>query len=780
LAAIILAAGATLAPVAQAVSTAAAVGPCGDPAQRPWCDTSLGPDQRAALLLNAMTVSERIELLGGDIVTGGPVGQSHTGASFAVPRLGIPAVYYTDGPVGPRQGSATAMPVPIALAATFDPTAANQYGAEVGAEARAKGNDVVFGPTVNMMRVPQGGRSYEAYGEDPYLVERTTVGWIEGAQSQGVIADVKHFAGNNQEGLGGLAPVSSFVGGRQFSNDVIDERTLREVYLPQFEAAVKEAGVGTVMCAYNQVAGQYSCENQHLLTQVLRQEWGFKGYVLADYGAAHNTAASITNGLDFDPWPAVAYSPNAIQAALTAGLITEAQVDAHVLALLRTQLAFGVFDRPKYPNDDSLIDKPAHATLAQRIEESAITLLQNRGSLLPLSASLHRVAVVGPYGDRFITGGGSGQITPFAVTTALQGIKSRVGPAVNVTFDDGSNTTQAAADAAAADVAVVVVGDVDTEGQDKSCIDMNCPNDAENALPFACSASCPPNGTNEDGLVSAVAAANPRTVVVMETSGPVLTPWRDQVPAIVEAWYPGEQGGTAIARVLFGDVDPGGRLPATFPVSSSDPPTAGDPARYPGLGETVNYSEGVFIGYRWYDANQIQPAFAFGGGLSYTTFDYSGLQVTGGGAGGAVATVSAQVTNTGNRAGTAVPELYLHLPPPSTSVPQPPRQLRGYSKLSLAPGQSAQVSFPLFDRGFSYWDVGSNSWKVAPGCYEVMVGASSRSLPLMAVISRGGADCGTGSVVIPEAPSAILLPILGIAAVVLVLMWRGRRARVSV
>jgi beta-glucosidase len=702
-----------------------------------------------------MTSAEKIQLMGGDTVTGGPVGQSHTGASFGIAHLGIPPVYYSDGPVGPRQGSATAMPVPIALGATFDPSLAAAYGAEIANEVKFKGNDVVFAPTVNMMRVPQSGRTYEAFGEDPYLTTRTTVPWIEGAQGQGVIANVKHFAANNQEGLGGIPPITAVVGGRHFTNDVIDERTLREVYLPQFEAAVKEAHVGSVMCAYPQLAGQYDCENTHLLQQVLKGEWGFNGFVLADYAAAHNGVASATNGLDFEPWPALAYSPTVLTAGQTAGQITQAQIDEHVFRILRTEFAFGVFDRPKYPNNDNLIDKAGHAALAQQVEESAITLLKNQGGLLPLNAAgLKKVAVIGPYANKFITGGGSGQVTPFASTTALQGITTRLGGGVTVTTDDGSNSTTSATNAAAADVAIVVVGDVDTEGQDKACVGLNCANDAENAAAFACSSSCPPNGLNEDGLVSAVAAANSKTIVVLETSGPVLTPWRDQVPSIVEAWYPGESGGTAIARMLFGDVDPGGRLPATFPVNATDTPTGNDLARYPGLANNVAYTEGVFIGYRWYDANNITPAFVFGDGLSYTTFSYHDLGLSAGGAGGAIATVTATVTNTGARTGTAVPELYMHLPPPSASVPQPPRQLRGYSKVSLGPGQSATVSFPLVDRGFAYWDVGSNSWKVAPGCYQVMAGNSSRSLPLNGVISRGGATCGPGALVIEPAASS--------------------------
>jgi beta-glucosidase len=745
----VLASSATL---VQPPHAALAATPCGDPLARPWCNTSLTPDQRASLLVAAMTPAERVQILGGDTQTGGPVNSPHTGASFGFPNLGIPPVYYSDGPVGPRQGKATAMPIPMALAATFDTTQAYAYGSVVANEVRAKGNDVVFAPTVNVMRTPQGGRTYEAYGEDPYVVTRTAVNWIEAAQAQGVLADVKHYAGNNQEGLGGVPPIGSLYGGRSFSNDVVDERTLREIYLPQFEAAVKEAHSATVMCAYNEVNGKYACENDHLLTDILRKEWGFQGYVLADYAAAHNPVNNVTAGLDFEPWPAVSYSPAALNAALTAGLITQAQIDQHVFTMLRTLFAFGVFDRPKYLNDDAQINKPAHAATAQSIEESAITLLKNSNHLLPLNASsLKTIAVIGPYADKFMTGGGSGQVTPFAFKTVLTGIRERVGPGVTVTYNDGSDSTAAAALAKAADVAIVVVGDVQTEGQDKSCVDLNCPNDSDNSAAISC---CMPNGTNEDGLVSAVAAANPKTIAVLETGGPVLTPFRDQVGALLEAWFPGEQGGPAVARVLFGDTDPGGRLPATFPQNAADIPTATQ-AQYPGIANQVQYSEGVLVGYRWYDAKGITPAFAFGSGLSYTTFQYSGLSVHRGGvAAGTVATVTATVTNTGSRTGVAVPQLYLDLPSPSATVVQPPRQLRGYSKLDLAPGQSATVTFPLDDRAFSYWDVTSNGWRVAPGCYGVQVGASSRDLPLNGLASRGAATCAAGAVALDSAAPA--------------------------
>jgi len=721
-------------------SVARAAGRCGDVAQRPWCNTLLSPDRRADLLLATLTEDERISLLGGDDVTGvlGVDPNDHTGVGDGVARVGLPSVNYTDGPVGPRQGAATAMPVPLALAATWDPALAHAHGAVVAREARDKGTDVVFGPTVNIMRTPLGGRTYEAYGEDPWLVSRMTVGWIGGAQSQGVIANVKHFAANNQEGDAGAAANSSapgqplgpppIEGNRLLVNANVDARTLHEVYLPQFEAAVREAHVGSVMCAYNRLNGTYACENSHLLRDILEREWGFSGYVLSDYGAAHNTIASLNGGLDFEPFPGATYGPLPVRAALASGLVSAGTVDEHVRRMLRTLFAFHFFDRAAFVNDDRQIDQSAHARTAQRIEESAITLLKNRGAL-PLNPHHERsIAVIGKGATTFVTGGGSGNVKPFSFSSPLQAIVARAGRAAHVAYDDGANPDRAAGLARRADVAIVFAGDYLTEGADRRCLSLECPNFQG----------------DQDGLIERIAAANRNTVVVLQSGGPDLTPWRHRVRALVEAWYPGERGGAAIARVLFGDTDPGGRLPVTFPQREGDTPTAGDPQKYPGVGENETYKEGVFVGYRWYDAHRLEPAFPFGFGLSYTSFRYRGLRIGRAPRGsGAPATVSAEVTNTGARSGLAVPELYLALPSPSAGVRQPPTQLKGFAKLALAPRETRRVSFRLNDRAFSYWDVTRNGWRVAPGCYRVMVGSSSRELPLRGSIARGGARCAS-------------------------------------
>lgn len=709
---------------------AAAKGRCGD---RPWCDTRLSPDERAGLLAGAMTQAEKVALLGGDDVTGVAGGdRAHTGTQLGVPRLGLPTVFYSDGPVGPRQGRSTGLPIPLALAATFDRRLARDHGEIAAGEAAAKGNDVILGPTVNIARTPLGGRTYEAYGEDPYLASRMAVGWVRGAQSTGVIANLKHFAANNQEGvdptngiLGPRAPLGiSLQGNRLLSDSVMDERTLREIYLPAFEAAIKEGRAGSVMCAYNRLNGQYACENEHLLEQVLRREWGFQGYVLADYGAARNTAASLNNGLDFEPFPPLAYQPLALNAALATGLGSPATLDAHVRAILATWFRHGLFDRAAFTDDDAQIDKAAHARRSQRIAEQAITLLENRDRTLPLDPSrLDSVAVIGAAASTFVTGGGSGNVKPFSFTSTLSAIRARVGEGVRVTYDDGRDVGAAVAHARAADVAIVAVGDYYTEGADRACLTLQCPRI---------------NG-NQDDLIERIAAANPRIVVVLESGGADLTPWRSRVAALMQAWYPGGQGGSAIARVLFGDVDPGGRLPITFPASAAQLPTAGDPARYPGTADfRVRYGEGVLVGYRWYDARRLAPAYPFGYGLSYTKIRISRLRIVRRRGGGA--RISVAVRNTGSRRGTAVPQLYLGLTAPA-GVVQPPAQLRGFEKVELRPGQTRRVSFGVDRRALSYWDTAAGAWRVAPGCVDVRVGASSRDIARRATLPVGGARC---------------------------------------
>ncbi|MDX6649341.1 MAG: beta-glucosidase [Solirubrobacteraceae bacterium] len=713
-------------------STAQAAGRCGDVAARPWCDTRLSPDARAELLLQALTREERISLLAGDELTGvaGREG-THTGTSNGVARVGLPNIYFSDGPVGTRQGKATGMPSPLSLAASFDPELAKRHAAVVGDEVKKKGNDVVFAPAMNMQRTPLNGRTFEYFGEDPFLSARIAVGWTHGVQAQGIIANAKHFAVNNQEGAGPQppgSPLGAGVAGNRLSVDArLDERTLREIYLPQFEATVKEGRAGSVMCSYPRVNGQYACENSHLLEDVLKGDWGFRGFVLTDYGAAKSTSNSLNNGLDLDIWPAIAYRPELVNASLASGQASEATVDEHVRRQLRTLFAYGFFDRPAYVDDTSKIDQSAHGAEAAAIEEQGVVLLKNERALLPLDAArVGKVALIGPEADAIKDGGGSSAIDEFKLTTPRQAFAARLGS--RLVYHDGSDRAAVAEVARGADVAIVVVGDRMSEGSDKPCMDLSCGQT---------------DGINREALIEAVAAAQPKTLVLLQSGGPVVTPWRDKVPAILEAWFPGQNGGTAMSRVIFGDAEPGGRLPTTFPVSEADEPTAGDPEKYPGVGETVRYKEGVLIGYRWFDEMRKPVAFPFGFGLTYTTFSYSDLRLEP--AAGNDVRGSALVRNTGPRAGTAVPQLYVGMPEPRPSIVQPPFQLKGFSKVALAPGASRRVTFTLDDRAFSYW--AGSRWEIAPGCYRVGVGAHSRDLPLQGIVGRG-AQCD-GALVLP-------------------------------
>jgi beta-glucosidase len=445
--------------------------------------------------------------------------------------------------------------------------------------------------------------------------------------------------------------------------------------------------------------------------------------VLADYGAVRNTVASLNDGLDFEPFPGVLYGPAAVNAALLTGQVSDARVDEHVRRILRTLFAYGFFDRDAYPYDDSRIDRAGHSAAARHLEEQGIVLLKNRG-LLPLRRrDVGSLAVIGTDADRFKSGGGSSNVQPYAVTTPRQGIERRAAAAgIAVRYDSGQDPAAAAAVARASDVAVVVVADTSSEGTDKPCMGLDCGSG---------------DAGGRDALVERVAAANPRTLVVLETGAPVLTPWRDRVGALLEAWYPGLEGGTAIARVLFGDVDPGGRLPATFPHSEGDYPYAGNREAYPGVAETVHYKEGVLVGYRWFDERGIRAAYPFGHGLWYTRFRFGGLRV--------VRTrrahrVSAVVRNLGRRRGTAVPQLYLGLPDPAAGVVQPPRALKGFAKVPLRRKRARRVRFALGPRALSYFDAGSKRFRVAPGCYQVMLGASSRDIRMRSTLGVGRAN----------------------------------------
>ncbi|ROO89895.1 beta-glucosidase [Actinocorallia herbida] len=674
--------------VAVSGSSAAAPGPCGGISARPWCDRDLKPDKRARLLLKAMTLEEKIGMMAGDDALGPLQTQNnanaHEGTVQGIARLGVPTVRMAGGgPAGIRQGEGTAMPAPIALGASFSRSDAARYGRVVGDEGRRKGNDIILGPALDIMRLPNAGRSYEAYGEDPYLTAELGASWITAAQGRGVMAMVKHYPANNQET------------DRYTMNAVVGTRALREIYLPPFEKAVRAADAAAVMCGYNKVNGKASCANGTFLGKVLRGNWGFQGFVASDWlVGAKNTVASVQGGMDVEMPIGLVYSKDRLTDALRDKKITAGQIDARVRNYLRTLFAYGVFDRAAYPDQPQTIDVGAHDLTARSIAEDGITLLKNDG-VLPLAQGAS-LAVIGSAAGEYISGIGSSQVTPRDPVTVLAGLQARAGGPV--TYADGSDLGQAAATARAAKVAVVVVADQREEAADLKCLKLTCG---------------APDRENQDALVRAVTAANPDTVVLLQTGGPVLTPWRGRAAAVVEAWYPGERGGSAVARVLYGDAEPGGRLPVTFPVKDVKAAKGG----------TVRYTEGLQVGYRRVNARKTPVAYPFGHGLTYTTFKYSGIKVKGD-------RVQVTVTNTGARAGTAVPQLYLTFP---RTAGEPPRQLKGFTRLELKPGQARRVTFTLDKRALSVWKGG---WKVPHGCFTLEVGASSRALPLAAPLCR--------------------------------------------
>jgi len=600
------------------------------------------------------------------------------------------------GPAGPgHEGRATALPAPISLAATWDTRAAWAYGKISGSEAALLGNVLIESPDVNIARTPRGGRTFESFGEDPFLTGKIAVAEIRGIQSCGVVANVKHYAANNQEDH------------RLTINEIIDERTLREIYLPAFEAAVKEGHVGSVMAAYNRVNGRFSCENEFLLNQVLKAEWGFDGFVTSDFGAVHSAVPCAKAGLDLE-MPTGLYWGDALKKAVEAKDIPESLLDEKLIRRYRTMMRFAHWDQP--PGRGPI--PAANSDSAMKLGAEGVVLLKNDAHELPLEAArIRSIALIGPFAREAMTGGGgSSKVSPILTVSPAEGIQKIVGAHVSVRVDDGKDSLEAAELAKTADVAILMLGDRQTEGADH---------------PMALSG-------NQDDLAAAVLEANPHTIVVLKSGGPVLMPWADRAHAIVEAWYPGEEDGNGVGAVLFGRVNPSGKLPITFPKAEADMPLRTG-MQYPGVNGVVHYSEGVFVGYRWYDEKKVEPLFAFGHGLSYTTFRFGALKVSGPGPDHGVI-VQFTVTNTGKRAGAEVPQVYIGLPS-SARTAQPPRQLKAFGRVDLAPGQSVPVTFSIDAHSLSFWDETTHGWKVAPGKYSVSVGASSRDIRLESAFS---------------------------------------------
>lgn len=709
----------------------------------PWMDKSLSPDRRAELMLEQMTLDEKLQLVHGAGFVfpdkapdpGSPLARSNGGAGFVpgFPRLGFPDLNLADAAAGITRGAvrsryATAMPSGLALAATWDPQVAYNYGTLIGRELRDQGYNTSLGGGTNLMREPRNGRNFEYQGEDPVLAGKMVGQLIKGTQSQGIIGDIKHYALNDQET------------GRHVANVMMDKRTMRETDLLAFELGIKECEPGMVMCSYNRINGDYGCENQYLLGDVLKKSWKFKGFVVSDWWATYSTAKAVNAGLDMEMPDDKFFSK--LKQAMESGQVSQARLDDMVHRILRTAFAAGVVDRPPVPK---VVDLLAGLETAERVAEQGMVLLKNSGGQLPLNArTIASIAVIGSHADvAVLSGGGSSQVDPpggnavpppptgaqdehplgmqqvvWFPSSPLRALRAKA-PAAKVEYNDGSNPASAAALAKNAAVAIVFASKHTTEGFDQPSL----------ALPG-----------NQDALVQAVAAANPHTIVVLETGASATMPWADQVSGILVAWYPGIRGAEAIANILFGDVNPSGKLPITFARSEADLPFArvpGSELTYPPLKADdfepqwppfeIKYHEGLKVGYKWFDAEKKTPLFPFGFGLSYTAFAYSHLEAAGD-------HVSFTLTNTGKCAGAEVAQVYATLP---ASANEPPKRLVAWSKVALKPGESRTVRLELDPMLLSIFNVDKDDWELVPGEYKVLVGGSSQNTPLTAAIQIG-------------------------------------------
>ena len=703
-----------------------------DASSRPWSNASLSPDDRADLVVKQLTLDEKIQLVHGigwgPLRKGAPVPASNNGGAgqvLGIPRLGIPDIQQADSAVGARMAApesryATLLPSVLGAAASWDPEAAHLYGDVIGRELRSQGYNQSIGGGVDLARDPRNGRLFEYPGEDPVLAGTTVGHLIMGVQQNHIMGDIKHYAFNDQET------------GRTVVDVQLDHKAARESDLLAFEIGIRLGHPASVMCSYNKYEGDWTCENDWLLNHVLKSKWQYPGFVVSDWEATHSTVKAAKAGLDMQ-MPGDEYFGAPLKQAVQSGTVAQARLDDMVHRILRSLFSTGAIDHPSTPR--FVVDPFKGRDDAQHIAEESIVLLKNAGNVLPLSPSVRSIAVIGAHADMgVISGGGSAQVDAPGGNAISPGQPTKWGqavyfpsaplkyirehaPAARVEFNDGTDPAAAAAFASSADIAVVFADQYMSEGADSATL----------ALPH-----------QQDSLIEAVAKANPRTVVVLVTGNPVSMPWVDQVAGIMEAWYPGIGGGQAIANLLFGSVNPSGKLPITFPRSEADLPhteifgltrpkgDAGLPEHWVEQNKTVSfpadYTEGVRFGYKWFDSEHKQPLFAFGYGLSYTTYGYSGLT-----ADASSRSATFTVRNTGQRAGTEIAEVYVQLPSASG---ENFRRLIAWQRIALNPGESKQVTLVVDPLFLSVFDTASDNWKLLTGDYTVSVGGSSRDLPL--------------------------------------------------
>lgn len=676
-------------------------------------------------LISQMTIEEKVNMI-------------HASSSFTsggVPRLGIPEMVTSDGPHGvrPEHGrdwqldnnipdSSTYLPTGVCLAATWNPELGHRFGGVLGSEARYRGKNVILGPGINIMRTPLNGRNFEYQSEDPYLVSKMVVGYIRGVQEQGVSACVKHYIANNQED-------------RRHTIDVhMSERALREIYLPGFKAAVLEAGVNTLMGSYNKFRGQWASQNHYLLTTILKNEWGFKGIVMSDWDAVNNTMQAVWNGLDLEMGADLHMLPNpdygkfflgdSLVTLMKKNIVPEYLVNDKVRRILYVMFKTGMIDGKMMKGD---FNTKLHQETAAKVAEEGIVLLKNNNAILPINKkTVNSVAVIGYNASRFQSmGGGSSQIRAFYEITPLAGIRNHAGN-IKINYAQGYDIKRGAVAnqgmikeavelAAKNDIAIIVGGwthgfnysvwsDNAYDAEDFDKPDMN--------MPFG-----------QDELIKAVLKANPKTVVVLMGGGAIdMSQWVDDAPAILQAWYPGMEGGNALAKILFGEVNPSGKLPVTFPKKLEDHP-AHKLGQYPGDSVNVHYLDDIYVGYRYFDTYKVEPQFAFGHGLSYTNFEYSNLKVNRQGKG---ATVTFTLKNTGKTAGAEVTQIYVK--EENALIPRPEKELKGFQKVFLQPGQSKTVTINLDENAFQYYNDLDSKWVKQDDTFDIMVGSSSRMI----------------------------------------------------
>ncbi|HEV7220634.1 MAG: beta-glucosidase family protein [Terriglobales bacterium] len=711
---------------------------------KPWMDKSLSPDQRADMVIKEMTLDEKIQLVHGagwGVLRGGegvPT-RSNLGAGFVagIDRLGIPDINLADSAVGIRMAAlqsryATLLPSVLGLAATWDTQAASLYGSVIGRELRDQGFNMSIGGGVDLAREPRNGRNFEYAGEDPILAGTMVGELAKGVQSQQVMGDIKHYALNDQET------------GRNILSANIDKRSMRETDLLAFQIAIGIAHPAGVMCAYNKINGDYACENDYTLNQVLKKDFDFKGFVLSDWDGTHSTVKAALAGLDQEE-PGGGYFGAPLKAAVENGEVPMSRLDDMVHRILRSMFAAGVIDNPPVRR---VVNPFRGLEDSQHIAEESIVLLKNADNQLPLNAgTIKSIALIGSHADvGILSGGGSAQVDApggnaidpkygpsewgkpvYFPSSPLKYIRMKA-PRAKVEYDPGTDSGKAASLAKDSDVVIVFVNQWMSEGSDAATL----------SLP-----------DNQDALVDAVVAANSHTIVVIESGGPVTMPWADKVTAVLESWYPGIGGAQAIANIIFGDVNPSGKLPITFAKSDEDLPHPKVPGMElmppPGSrrrrGEqmkpfNVNYTEGLKVGYKWFEAENRQPLFAFGHGLSYTTFEYSNLKAD-------AKHVSFTLKNAGERPGAEVAQVYLELP---ASAGEPFKRLVAWQRVELAPGESKEVASDLDPLYLLIFDADKDGWQMVPGEYKVLVGGSSQNTPLKATFDLGsGRGIGSGN-----------------------------------